>query len=200
LGSSGSSTKQTAHLSIRGARCLGQCVWNTNAHSLRIQTVRALEIISWRHKGQNAYLALPWANRSRAPDPTLCRLLITTRDGGLVSALGAQEQGVDVLNKEAALGLLATWSECEAGQLPVAARDVANECGYLPLALAMCGALARDGVPRADIQKALLQADLTYIVSDRSSCFIDVYIDGFIVLVRPERKFEAFDVRNGLWH
>ena len=26
-----------------------------------------LKIISWRHKGQNAYLALPWANRSRAP-------------------------------------------------------------------------------------------------------------------------------------
>ena len=67
LGSSGSSTKQTAHLSIRGARYLGQCVWKTNAHSLRIQTVRALKIISWRHKGQNAYLALPWANRSRAP-------------------------------------------------------------------------------------------------------------------------------------
>ena len=67
LGSSGSSTKQTAHLSIRGARCLGQCVWKTNAHSLRIQTVRVLKIISWRHNGQNAYLALPWANRSRAP-------------------------------------------------------------------------------------------------------------------------------------
>jgi hypothetical protein len=32
LESSGSSTKQTPHLSIRGARCLGQCVWNTNAH------------------------------------------------------------------------------------------------------------------------------------------------------------------------
>jgi len=62
LGSSGSSTKQTAHLSIRGARCLGQCVWKTNAHSFRIQTVRALEIISWRHKGQNAYLALPHAD------------------------------------------------------------------------------------------------------------------------------------------
>src|SRR6516165_9436955 len=42
-------------------------VWKTNAHSLRIQTVRALKIISWRHKGQNAYLALPWANRSGEP-------------------------------------------------------------------------------------------------------------------------------------
>jgi WD40 repeat protein len=92
-----------------------------------------------------------------------CRLLITTRDGGLVSALGAQEQRVGVLNKDAALGLLATWSECQLGQLPAATSDVANECGYLPLALAMCGALARDGVPWADIREALQQADLTYI-------------------------------------
>jgi hypothetical protein len=92
-----------------------------------------------------------------------CRLLITTRDGGLVSALGGQEQRVDVLKKDAALGLLATWSECQDGRLPAAASEVASECGYLPLALAMCGALARDGVPWADIQKALLHADLTYI-------------------------------------
>src|SRR5258707_13678439 len=42
LGSSGSSTKQTAHLSIRGARCLGKCVWKTKAHWLRIRTVCAL--------------------------------------------------------------------------------------------------------------------------------------------------------------
>ena len=46
IGNSGSSTKQTAHLSNRGTRCLAQWVWNTNAHSLRIQTVRVPEIIS----------------------------------------------------------------------------------------------------------------------------------------------------------
>jgi hypothetical protein len=67
IGNSGSSAKQTAHLSNRGTRCRAQWVWNTNAHSLRIQTVRVPEIISWRHKGQNAYLVLPWGNRSREP-------------------------------------------------------------------------------------------------------------------------------------
>jgi len=67
IGSNGSSSKQTAHLSNSGMRCRAQWVWNTNAHSLRIQTVRVPEIISWRHKGENAYLALPWVNWSGEP-------------------------------------------------------------------------------------------------------------------------------------
>ncbi len=37
---SGSSMKQTPQASSRGVRCRAQWVWNTNAHSLRIHTVR----------------------------------------------------------------------------------------------------------------------------------------------------------------
>jgi hypothetical protein len=59
-----------------------------------------------------------------------CRRLITTRDGGLVSALGAQEQTRGCPEQRGGPGRLATWSKCEAGQLPVAVSDVANECGY----------------------------------------------------------------------
>ena len=35
-----------------------------------------------------------------------CRLLITTRDGGLITALGAQEHRLDVLNNDQAQALL----------------------------------------------------------------------------------------------
>jgi WD40 repeat protein len=92
-----------------------------------------------------------------------CRLLLTTRDAGLVSALEAQELPLDVLPCDAAAQLLAGWVELEVNDLPAAAREVARECGYLPLALALCGALARDGLSWSDLREALQAADLTYI-------------------------------------
>ena len=64
---SGSSMKQTPQVSSRGVRCRAQWVWNTNAHSLRIHTVRVLRLISWIQIGQNAYIALPCTNRCGEP-------------------------------------------------------------------------------------------------------------------------------------
>jgi hypothetical protein len=92
-----------------------------------------------------------------------CRLLITTRDGSLVTTLEAQEQRVDVLSDEQALALLADWSGQIPDALPEGARRVAEECGNLPFALALCGAMARDGTPWPDLLDALHEADLTFI-------------------------------------
>jgi len=92
-----------------------------------------------------------------------CRLLITTRDGSLVTALGAQEHSLDVLTDAAALQLLANWCDQDVGSLPPEAVSVASECGNLPLALALCGAMARDGTPWSDMLEALEEADLTFI-------------------------------------
>lgn len=92
-----------------------------------------------------------------------CRLLITTRDGGLATALGAKEHRLDVLGDYAALKLLADWSEQSMETLPPEARAVADECGNLPFALALCGAMARDGTPWADLLDALREADLAFI-------------------------------------
>lgn len=72
-----------------------------------------------------------------------CRLLVTTRDGGLARALGAEELPVDSLDKDHALLLLARWSNQPVNDLPLEAAEVAAECGYLPLALAMIGAMVR---------------------------------------------------------
>jgi WD40 repeat protein len=92
-----------------------------------------------------------------------CRLLITTRDAGLVAALGAQELPLEVLSDAAAGKLLAGWVDLGVDDLPAEAREVAHECGNLPLALSLCGSLARDGISWSDLRDALKEADLTYI-------------------------------------
>lgn len=92
-----------------------------------------------------------------------CRLLITTRDRGLVNALGAQEQRVDVLSDDAALLLLADWVGISPASLPIEARLVGQECGNLPFALALCGAVVREGTSWKDVLDALREADLEFV-------------------------------------
>ena len=70
------------------------------------------------------------------------RLFVTTRNRDVLVGLGSVESSVDVLTAEAALRMLSNWvREPNPGQLPTQAADVARECGYLPLALAMIGAM-----------------------------------------------------------
>ena len=71
------------------------------------------------------------------------RLLVTTRDATALPG----DTGIllEEFAPEAALQLLGGWTATPAGQLPAEARAVARECGYLPLALALCGAMIADG-------------------------------------------------------
>jgi WD40 repeat protein len=92
-----------------------------------------------------------------------CRLLITTRDGGIVSSLEANEHRLGVLSDAAALRFLANWCSKEVDSLPPDAVSVAQECGNLPFALALCGAMARDGTSWPDMLDAWKGADLTFI-------------------------------------
>jgi len=73
-----------------------------------------------------------------------CKMLITTRDASIISSLGAEEYRLDVLKDNEARGLLASWADQDVGDLPAEALSVARECGNLPLALAMVGAMVRD--------------------------------------------------------
>jgi hypothetical protein len=74
------------------------------------------------------------------------KMMITTRDAKIITALGAQEYRLGVLDDEEAMKLLATWAGQSKEDLPPEALKVANECGNLPLALAMVGAMVR-GMP-----------------------------------------------------
>ncbi|MGP3915195.1 NB-ARC domain-containing protein [Nonomuraea sp. 10N515B] len=69
------------------------------------------------------------------------RLLITTRDVGLARAVGATRHDLGVLDRGQAIALLAEWSGQPVEQLTEQAAELASECGGLPLALAMAGAM-----------------------------------------------------------
>lgn len=93
-----------------------------------------------------------------------CRLLVTTRDSRIGLALGAAELRLGVLTDAQALTLLASWSGQEPAALPAEARAVVRECGNLPLALAMIGALVRGRADRwAGALDRLRHADLDRI-------------------------------------
>lgn len=96
--------------------------------------------------------------------PTRARLLITTRDAGISGALGAQEVSIDVLPDDEALELLGRWSNRSPDELGADAREVAKECGNLPLALAMVGAMAKGRRERwPNVLDKLRKADLDKI-------------------------------------
>ncbi|HEV3295849.1 MAG TPA: NB-ARC domain-containing protein, partial [Streptosporangiaceae bacterium] len=92
------------------------------------------------------------------------RLLVTTRDSRIGLAQGAAELRLGVLTDAQALTLLASWSGQDPAALPAEARSVARECGNLPLALAMIGALVRGRADRwAAALDRLRHADLDRI-------------------------------------
>ena len=72
------------------------------------------------------------------------RLLITTRNNEVLVGIGAEEHRVDVLSPSDGLKMLAEWvGQKSPNKLSPEAAEVARECGYLPLALAMIGAMIR---------------------------------------------------------
>jgi hypothetical protein len=99
------------------------------------------------------------------------RLLTTTRDADLLVALGAREQRLDVLSPDVALDLLASWSGQPRGALPAVARQVAESCGYLPLALALSGARIQAGDRWEDVLAALEHGRLEFLDHPYGSVF-----------------------------
>ena len=68
------------------------------------------------------------------------RILMTTRDRNVASRFYAEIHNIDILSPSQALSLIAQWTEQTVEKLPLIARQICKECGYLPLALAMIGA------------------------------------------------------------
>lgn len=96
------------------------------------------------------------------------RILLTTRDIGLVTALTSHENHYQVqlpTPTEAAM-ILAAAAHVHADELTPTARRVIEECGRLPLALALCGGMVRGGTPWRDLLAALKEHDLHYLAAD----------------------------------
>ena len=95
-----------------------------------------------------------------------CRMVVTTRDASLLTTLGGMRHEVQVLGDQEALSLMARWAQQPREQLPDIATEVVQECGRLPLALAICGAIVRDGTPWGDLLDALREAELEFLEHD----------------------------------
>ncbi len=98
-----------------------------------------------------------------------CRMLVTTRDKGILDALHGELVPVSLFTEPEALQLLADAVNVAPAALPAEAREVARECGLLPLALALCGGMARKrGGDFHSVLERLRRADLERI-ADRES-------------------------------
>jgi tetratricopeptide (TPR) repeat protein len=104
---------------------------------------------------------------------TRCRALVTTRDAGVLHSLGAQRREgqcvpVSLFTEAEALALLADAVGVERAALPPEAREVVQECGCLPLAVALCGGMVKKRGEWGAILQRLRQADLEKI-ADREA-------------------------------
>ncbi|MFT3802339.1 MAG: NB-ARC domain-containing protein [Burkholderiaceae bacterium] len=104
----------------------------------------------------------------RAAASTRSRVLLTTRDAAIVRALDAHEHRVGLLSNEEALRLLARAAHIDMTDLPPLAQALADECGRLPLALAIVGAMVRGRANDrwTDTLEHLRRADLDRLRAD----------------------------------
>ncbi len=70
------------------------------------------------------------------------RLLFTTRDASIGASVGAREHTADLLSESESRKVLEKWSA--SASLPAEATELVRECGRLPLALSVAGAMLRD--------------------------------------------------------
>jgi WD40 repeat protein len=99
-----------------------------------------------------------------------CRAVVTTRDAGIVATLAGVHHRVELLDEARALELLAKSSGQDAASLPADAHNVMKECDLLPLALALCGGMARGehGVSWRAVLDALRRARLEEIEDEQA--------------------------------
>ncbi len=98
-----------------------------------------------------------------------CRMLITTRDAGIVHTLHGERFPVSLFTEKEALELLAESVDLLPAALPPEAHEVVDECGLLPLALALSGGMAKKrGGDFRSVLERLRRSDLDKI-ADRES-------------------------------
>lgn len=93
-------------------------------------------------------------------------LLITTRNSQILTSIDAEECKIDLLSQEQSLQLLrkqSKWKDSIA--LPESAEEIAEQCGGLPLALSMIGAMLKDKPSNRweKVLEDLKRADITGI-------------------------------------
>jgi len=98
----------------------------------------------------------------------LGRILLTTRDAGLVTALAARENHfkVELPTQTEAESILASAAHIDPCALPPEARQVVSAVDRLPLALALCGGMVQGGTSWRDVLETLREHDLEFLSTD----------------------------------
>jgi len=91
------------------------------------------------------------------------RMIVTSRNAELITSVGCTPYHVQVPDETQSLAIISQWSGISPDNLPDAAKQVVRECGFLPLALSICGAMVRDGTCWSDLLNALREADLAFL-------------------------------------
>lgn len=96
------------------------------------------------------------------------RILLTTRDVGLVTALAASKNHyrVELPTIAEAQAILGAAAEAPPDQLPATADAIIKECGRLPLALALCGGMVHGGSSWSNVLAALQEHDLEFLSNE----------------------------------
>ena len=97
-----------------------------------------------------------------------CKLLLTTRDAGLVSTMAGASYQVQLPSEAEALALLANAARVPVDSLPPLASEIVAECGKLPLALALCGGMVQAGVTWRDLLDALREHELEFLANEHA--------------------------------
>jgi hypothetical protein len=91
-----------------------------------------------------------WSARDIEPfraESARSALLFTTRDTSIAAGVGALDHVAGLLTPEESRNVLARWAATDPSRLAPEADDLIAECGRLPLALAMVGAMLRGKPP-----------------------------------------------------
>lgn len=120
-----------------------------------------------------------WSSRDASAFDVLgdgCRLLMTTRDLGVVAEVGAREERLDLLARDAARALLAKWIGVDVDELPGEADELIDESGNLPLAISLAGARIADGAAPSDVLQRLREGKLYYLDHPYGSVFASMQL------------------------
>jgi len=100
------------------------------------------------------------------------RILLTTRDAGLVTALASKEThySVELPTEAEAEAIFAKAAQPKPDEPPIAiaaqeVREIVAQCGKLPLALALCGGMVQKRVPPQAVLEALRRHALKKIAT-----------------------------------
>jgi hypothetical protein len=83
------------------------------------------------------------------------RTIVTTRRNDLSFVFGGTDLQMELPSEAESIEMLADSTGVAVETMPVAAHEVARECGHVPLALGICSGLVRNGQSWSDVRDRL---------------------------------------------